>query len=96
MGTRIQYAPGAGRPLPEGTVALDRHHPFLAGAFCGGHDGLAAQERVDRYRAWLRSRPSTVDGIVASWPGFSFACVCGPDDPCLGDVLAKVAAGGAP
>lgn len=96
MSKRIQYAPGAGTPLPEGTVALDRHHPFMSGHFCSPGDGRTAEQAVDDYRTWLRSRPSIVDGIRADYRGLDFACTCGPDDPCISDVLAAVAAGGRP
>jgi hypothetical protein len=56
----------------------------------------AAAAAVEQYVAYLRSRPHLVRTIREELRGLDVACSCPADLPCHGDVLLRVAAGGAP
>jgi hypothetical protein len=50
---------------------------------------------LGRYREWLASQPGLVDRARDELAGRRLACWCAPL-PCHADILARIAAGGAP
>jgi hypothetical protein len=92
---RVRHNPAAGPPDP-GVMMISAHHPAIAGHRCGPDGGLTAAEKVEAFRAYLRDHPAAVAGVRRTWAGKTVACRCRVGQPCIGDVVASVAAGEAP
>jgi hypothetical protein len=71
-----------------GAVYIGRPSKF-GNPFVIGKDGNRAQV-IEKYRAYLNSRPDLVRAAVAELRGKDLLCYCAPA-PCHGDVLHVVA-----
>lgn len=105
MAERIQRRRTAGWRLPEGAVIVDRTSSSWGNPYrVGEHHGVPGDlvyvrdnaHAVELYREWLSRWPEFVEHIRAELAGKDLACWCKSEDPCHGDVLLRVAAGGEP
>lgn len=81
----------AGRSRME--VFIGRPGPF-GNPFVIGSDG-SREQVIEKFRLWLRSRPSFIDKVRNELRDKVLGCYCKPL-PCHGDVLAAVADGEQP
>lgn len=88
-GFDLQAASRAANGLPAVNVARPGKwgNPFPVS------ESVTAEQAVESYRAWLKTRPDMVRAIQRELRGKNVACWCHEGAVCHGDVLLLVAAG---
>lgn len=92
---RLRFNRFEGIPLPAGAKLITRGTRFGNPFKAEGRTPEANAVAVERYREWLREQPDKVAEIREQLAGSDVACACPGDWPCHGDVILRVAAGGA-
>lgn len=75
-----------GVALPAGTKSVARPSRW-GNPFRCAPTPAARAEAVDRYAAWIMTRPDLLDAARRELAGFNLACYCPLDSPCHRDVL---------